>query len=87
MLCLDAEIVVERLNRKLVGWANYFRLGPVSKSYRAVNAHAIRRLRQWLCHKHKISGNGRHASGTVPARDTRVVYLPALTRNLPWARA
>jgi RNA-directed DNA polymerase len=87
-LCLDAEIMVARLNRMLVGWANYFSLGPVSKSYRAVNAHAIRRLRQWLCHKHKISGNGKTRFPEQHLHETLgLVYLPALTHNLPWAKA
>jgi group II intron reverse transcriptase/maturase len=87
-LCLDAETVVERLNRKLVGWANYFCLGPVSKSYRAVNAHATQRLRRWLCHKHKISGNGKTRFPEQYLHDTLgLVYLPALTRTLPWAKA
>lgn len=87
-LCLDAETVVERLNRKLVGWANYFCLGPVSKSYRAVNAHATHRLRQWLRHKHKISGNGKARFPEQYLHETLgLVYLPALTRNLPWAKA
>jgi hypothetical protein len=87
-LCLDADIVVARLNRKLVGWANYFCLGPVSKSYRAVDAHTTRRLRQWLCNKHKISGNGKTRFPEQYLHETLgLVYLPALTRNLPWARA
>ena len=47
-----------RLNRMLVGWANYFCLGPVSKAYRAVDRHTGRRLRQWLCRKHKVQGRG-----------------------------
>jgi group II intron reverse transcriptase/maturase len=87
-LCLDAETVVARLNRKLVGWANYFCLGPVSKSYRAVDAHTTRRLRRWLCHKHKISGNGKTRFPQQYLHETLgLVHLPTLTRNLPWARA
>jgi RNA-directed DNA polymerase len=87
-LCLEAELVVERLNRKLMGWANYFRLGPVSKSYRAVNAHATLRLRRWLCSKHKISGNGKTRFPEQYLHEILgLVYLPALTRNLPWAKA
>ena len=87
-LCLDADIVVARLNRMLRGWANYFCLGPVSKSYRAVDAHTTRRLRQWLCHKHKISGNGKTRFPEQYLHETLgLVYLPALTRNLPWAKA
>ena len=87
-LCLDAATMVERLNRRLHGWANYFCLGPVSKSYRAVNAHTIRRLRQWLCHKHKISGNGKTRFPDQYLHEKLgLVYLPALTRNLPWAKA
>jgi group II intron reverse transcriptase/maturase len=87
-LCQDAATMVEQLNRQLRGWANYFCLGPVSKSYRAVNAHTIRRLRQWLRHKHKISGNGKTRFPDQYLHETLgLVYLPALTRNLPWAKA
>jgi RNA-directed DNA polymerase len=87
-MCLDAATVVERLNRQLRGWANYFCLGPVSKSYRAVHAHAMQRLRRWLCDKHKISGNGKARFPEKYLLETLgLVYLPALTRNLPWAKA
>src|SRR5499427_5099745 len=30
------EQIVAQLNRKMIGWANYFCLGPVSKAYRAI---------------------------------------------------
>ena len=50
----SAEVVVARLNRVLTGWANYFSLGQVSPAYRAVDQHTMRRLRQWLCRKHKV---------------------------------
>jgi hypothetical protein len=87
-LSLDADIVVARLKRMLKGWANYFCLGPVSKSYRAVDAHAVRRLRQWLCHKHEISGNGKTRFPEQYLQETLgLVYLPTLTRNLLWAKA
>src|SRR5580658_10496877 len=49
----DSKTIVERLNRMMIGWANYFCLGPVSKAYSAVDMHAHRRLRRWLCNKHK----------------------------------
>ena len=55
---LDTDELVGRLNCKLVGWANYFCLGPVSKAYKAVDRHVCRRLRQWLCAKHKVQGQG-----------------------------
>ena len=51
---LPPEVVVERLNRLLTGWANYFTLGQVSPAYVAIDRHATRRLRQWLGRKHKL---------------------------------
>ncbi len=56
--CQDVEDLVAGLNRRLVGWANYFSLGTVNKAYDAVDNHASRRLRQWLCQKHKVPGRG-----------------------------
>jgi RNA-directed DNA polymerase len=55
---LEVEELVGRLNKKLDGWANYFRLGQISKAYRAVDSHARRRLRHWLCRKHRVGGRG-----------------------------
>src|SRR5215471_10646500 len=58
---LDQRVVVAKLNRIMIGWANYFCLGPVSKAYGALDNHACKRLRQWLCAKHKVVGG--HPSG------------------------
>ena len=55
---LDAADRVARLNHLMIGWANYFCLGSVSKAYRAADMQARRRLRQWLCAKHKLEGRG-----------------------------
>jgi group II intron reverse transcriptase/maturase len=52
---LDHTYVVTKLNQMMNGWANYFCLGSASKAYRAVERHACKRLRQWLCTKHKVA--------------------------------
>jgi group II intron reverse transcriptase/maturase len=51
---LDHKTVVKKLNQMMIGWANYFCLGSASNAYRAVDQHACKRLRQWLCIKHKV---------------------------------
>jgi group II intron reverse transcriptase/maturase len=56
----ETETLVGELNLKLKGWANYFQLGSVSKAYRVVDGHVRYRLRRWLCHKHKVQGQGRN---------------------------
>jgi group II intron reverse transcriptase/maturase len=83
-----ARDLVRRLNQTLRGWANYFCLGPVSKAYAAVDAHARKRLRQWLGRKHSQRGRctSRYPDEYLYER-LGLVKLPALTTRLPWAKA
>ena len=85
---LDPKAMVEKLNRMLIGWANYFCLGPVSKAYSAVDMHAHSRLRRWLCDKHK---EPRPGYKRFPEEALNSVYglvqLPHRTANHPWAKA
>jgi RNA-directed DNA polymerase len=83
---LDHEQVVAKLNRIMGGWANYFCLGPVSKAYRAVERHACKRLRQWLCAKHKRQGSGtKRYSDEALYGEFGLVRLTSKTASLPWA--
>jgi RNA-directed DNA polymerase len=87
-LPIDTQVQVVELNRVLTGWGNYFSQGPVSRAYRAINAHVAERLRWWLCKKHKTP-----ARGTARFPDERLYEklglkrLTPTTRNLPWAKA
>ena len=54
----EVGLLVTSLNTMLRGWSNYFRLGDVTRAYRAVTRHVRGRLRRWLCRKHKIPGWG-----------------------------
>ena len=56
----DVEELIGRINRKLRGWSNYFRIGTVSKAYRNIDSHTRYRVRQWLCAKFKVRGQGRN---------------------------
>jgi len=84
----DVRDLVSDLNRLLRGWANYFSLGPVSPSYRAVDAHVSTRLRQWLCKKHKVQSQGyaRYPDRYLTHR-LGLVRLPLLRRSYPRANA
>ena len=87
-LLSDAEDQVEALNRVLVGWANYFSLGPVSKAYRAVDRHATQRLRRWLRQKHKRPGQGTARFPDEYLYDVLGLQrLSVRTRHHPWAKA
>ena len=85
---LPADEIVQSLNRKLAGWANYFCLGPVSKAYRALDEHAANRLRWWLCGKHGVRNRG---TARFPDRflydELGLIRLGPTTHNLPWAKA
>ena len=80
----DVEEQVAAINRKLIGWSNYFCLGSVSKAYGAVDLHAIRRLRHWLCKKHKVKGVGMSRfSAEYLTFELGLVRLPRIKRNFP----
>src|SRR5262250_3253538 len=85
---VDPKTMVEKLNRMLTGWANYFCLGAVSKAYSAVDLHARRRLRRWLCDKHQ---EPRPGYKRFPEASLHSVYglvqLPHRIASLSWANA
>jgi len=85
---LSVEDRIAQINRQLVGWSNYFCLGPVSQAYRAVDRHVCRRLRQWLCAKHQVPGSG---TSRFPDdylhRTLGLIKLPERTRNFSWANS
>jgi group II intron reverse transcriptase/maturase len=84
---MEVEERIGRLNRKLIGWANYFCLGPVSKAYAAVDTHVSRRLRQWLCAKHQEPGRGtsRYPDAYL-YQALGLVRLRERTRSFSWAK-
>jgi hypothetical protein len=88
-LLLEPSRVVTELNRQLTGWSRYFCLGQVSPAYAAVDAHARKRLRQWLRRKY----TARHRPGVMRFPDEYLydslglIRLEPRTRNLPWAKA
>jgi RNA-directed DNA polymerase len=84
----DSTEMVKTLNQMMNGWANYFCLGPVSKAYRAVDQHTRRRLRWWLCHKHKVARPG---TGRFPDECLYGSYgltrLVERTHSFSWAKS
>jgi RNA-directed DNA polymerase len=87
-ILLDPEVIVKTLNPMMIGWANYFCLGSVSKAYRVIEQHARERLRQWLCAKHKLRGaaSKRYPDTTLHGA-LGLARLCVRTASFPWAKA
>jgi RNA-directed DNA polymerase len=84
----DHQTVVTKLNQMMNGWANYFCLGPVSKAYQAVDQHACKRLRQWLCAKHKEAGLSTRKYSDATLHDRfGLIRLTIRTRSFSWAKS
>ena len=84
----ETEEMIGELNLMLKGWANYFRLGSVSKAYESVDSHVRNRLRQWLGRKHKIKGRVENQfPDEYLYQQLGVIRLTHYRNNLPWAKA
>lgn len=84
-LLMDADEVVERLNRMLRGWGHYFCLGSIGPAYKAIENHTTQRLRRWiyLKHKRKCWPPG----PTYMHTQMGLLWLPGLTKSFAWANA
>jgi len=84
----DVAEEVRQLNGIMVGWANYFCVGSVSRAYRAIDMHARKRLRQWLSDKYKRQSSGWSAyTDTYLHDELGLIRLSNLTKSFAWAKA
>lgn len=76
----------DRLNRLLLGWAQYFSFGFTDQADEAVGWHVKGRVRRFLCRRHKLRVGGtsrfgysevHQTRGVVDIRKTRQVRRPA----------
>jgi RNA-directed DNA polymerase len=84
----ETTVLVNKLNRTLRGWANYFQVGMVTKAYRAIDSYTTMRLSRWLRNKYKV--RRRWHGGYPPSylyETLGLVRLAHLGRDESWTKA
>ena len=82
------RIEARGVNRWLGELARDLKEGQVSPAYKIVDAHAIRRLRRWLCRKHKVrTGKYVRFPDERLWEDLGLIRLVSRTASFPWAKA
>jgi RNA-directed DNA polymerase len=75
--------MVATLNRKLRGWANYFRYGSVQRVRQNLESFVYQRMRGFLRRRHQVQTRAsRRFSQRYVFRELGVVSLPALGRSV-----
>jgi RNA-directed DNA polymerase len=84
---MPPESLVQKMNQVLRGWANYFNHGTYRSAFKAVHAHACRRVRRWLRRKYKFRGEGyRQYPDQRLVREFRLLDLRRYPRGDSWAK-
>ena len=69
---MTLAVIVENVNRSLMGWVNYFHYRNCNLALEKVKVHAEQRLRKHLMKRHKVKdrgiGEGRFPSATLYRR-------------------
>jgi RNA-directed DNA polymerase len=75
--------VVDTLNRKLRGWATYFRYGSVLRVRQNLESFVYQRMRSFLRRRHQVQTRAtRRFSRRYVFRELGVVSLPALGKSV-----
>ena len=84
----EITALVDKLNRTLRGWANYYQVGTVNRAYRAIDSYTTMRLRRWLRNKHKVRCSGyRYYSDSYLYETLGLVRLSRLGCDVSWVKA
>jgi RNA-directed DNA polymerase len=73
----ELQQVVARLNRKLIGWENYFSVGTKWRAYNVVNEFVRTRFLSFLCRRHKVSsrGTGRFSIQAIYGKEIGLYHI------------
>jgi RNA-directed DNA polymerase len=79
--------VLEAVNRKLRGWAQYYSVGTLAPAYRSVDRYTSDLLRKFLVRRHKVPGRGTRRFSEQYLRETLHLVRLQDRRRVPRSHA